>query len=247
LLTRLFMSAISPSLRVWDVTTAARVDHFVANSQFVADRIKKFYRRDAVVIHPPVALDKFVPSGKPGDYYLCAGQLVRYKRFDLAIEAFIKSGRRLVIAGAGEEAAVLRKMRAPNIEFLGRQTDSAMHEIVQGCRALIFPGEEDFGIVPVEALACGRPVIAYGSGGVCESVVDGVTGLFFEEQTVESLNDAVERFEALEHTFDAADIRNRATQFGTDVFKDNITHLVADVTGAAANANVFRPKVRAIG
>jgi glycosyltransferase involved in cell wall biosynthesis len=244
LLTRLFMSSVFPALRVWDVTTASRVDHFVANSQFVADRIKKFYRRDATVIHPPVAVDKFTPSNRPGEYYLCAGQMVRYKRFDLAIEAFARNGKRLVVAGTGEEAANLSKSKPPNVEFLGRQTDAALQTIIQGCRALIFPGEEDFGIVPVEAMACGRPVIAYGAGGVLESVIDGTTGVFFHEQTVDALNDAIARFEQQEQAFSGEEIRKHAGRFGASVFKQNFAALVAELTNVAPQVNL-RPKIEA--
>lgn len=247
MLTRMFMSAVSPALRVWDVSAAARVDHFVANSHFVAQRIKKFYRRDATVIHPPVAIEKFSISGGPGDYYLCAGQLVRYKRFDLAIEAFARSGRRLVVAGMGEEAARLRKLATSNIQFLGRQTDADLCSVLQGCRALIFPGEEDFGIIPVEAMACGRPVIAYGVGGARETVFDGVTGLFFHEQTVESLNDAVARFEDLEATFRADEIRKHAGLFKESVFKQNFANLLAELTSVAQQPAGARPKVKALG
>lgn len=245
LLTRVFMSAVSPALRVWDVSTAARVDHFVANSHFVAQRIKKFYRRDATVIHPPVAIEQFAVADAPGQYYLCAGQLVRYKRFDLAIEAFARSGRRLVVAGMGEEAARLRKLATPNIEFLGRQTDADLRTVLQGCRALIFPGEEDFGIIPVEAMACGRPVIAYGSGGARETVLDGITGMFFHEQTIEALNDAVARFEDQETTFRADEIREHAGLFGEAIFKQNVASLVAELTGAARQPVGVRPKARA--
>jgi glycosyltransferase involved in cell wall biosynthesis len=161
-LSRLFMSVLSPALRVWDVSTAARVDYFVANSQFVADRIEKFYRRQATVIYPPVAVEKFSVSNRRGEYYLCAGRFIRYKRFDLAVEAFAQSGKRLLIVGTGEEAAALRKVAKSNIEFLGWKSDEELGALMQGCRALIFPGEEDFGIVPVEGLRtagyclCGR-------------------------------------------------------------------------------------------
>lgn len=226
LMTRLFMSMISPSLRVWDVTAAARVDYFAANSLFVAKRIRRFYRRNASVIHPPVSVERFSISETHDDFYLCAGQLVRYKRFDLAIKAFARNGRRLVVAGTGEEAAALKKIARPNIEFLGRQTDQQMLVLMQRCRALIFPGEEEFGIVPVEVMACGRPVIAYGSGGVLETVVEGETGVFFRDQTVEALSDAIERFERREFQFSAQKIRNRADLFATAIFKRKFSDFI---------------------
>lgn len=226
LLTRFFMSALSPALRVWDVSTAARVDYFVANSKFVADRIKKFYRREATVIHPPVSIESFSISDQRGDYYLCAGQFVRYKRFDLAIEAFAQNGKRLVIAGTGEETASLRKMATPNIEFRTRRTDEELRVLMQGCRALVFPGEEDFGIIPVEVMACGRPIIAYGAGGLLETVVDGTTGIFFREQTAEALNAAVVRFEEEEGTFRKDEIRQHAALFSKAVFKQSFASFI---------------------
>jgi glycosyltransferase involved in cell wall biosynthesis len=199
------------------------------------------------VIHPPVAIEKFSVSAAPGEYYLCAGQLVRYKRFDLAIEAFARSGKRLVVAGMGEEAARLRKMAAPNIEFLGRQSDSDLRAVMQGCRALIFPGEEDFGIVPVEAMACGRPVIAYGVGGARETVFDGVTGLFFYEQTVDALNEAVARFEKQESGFRADEIRKHASLFREAAFKQSFANLIAELTGNEQQPIAARAKVKAFG
>ena len=232
LMTRLFMSAISPALRVWDVSTAARVDHFVANSQFVAKRIMKFYRREATVIHPPVSVEKFFPVDRPGEYYLCAGQLVRYKRFDLAVEAFMRSGKRLVVAGTGEEAAGLRKLASScsNIEFLDRQTDDQLRSLMQGCRALVFPGEEDFGIVPVEVMACGRPVIAYDVGGAVETVIDGRTGVLFPHQTADALNAAVDQFEVVESRFQSNEIRARAEMFNASIFKSKFSSLIASLS-----------------
>jgi glycosyltransferase involved in cell wall biosynthesis len=226
--TRLIMSAVSPALRAWDVTTAARVDYFVANSQFVARRIIKFYRREATVIYPPVSVDKFGIIYGKHDYYLCAGQLVRYKRFDLAILAFLRNGRRLIVAGTGEETARLQNLvgSSDNIHFVGRKTDDQLRTLMQECRALIFPGEEDFGIIPVEVMACGRPVIAYGAGGVLETVTDGATGVLFGEQTVEGICAAVERFETLEAGFEPNDIRARALMFDAPIFKEKFSELI---------------------
>jgi len=230
LLTRLFMSAMSPALRVWDVTTSARVDQFVANSNFVAKRIKKFYRRDSLVIHPPVATARFALGTKPGDYFLCAGQLVRYKRFDLAIEAFTRNGKRLIVAGTGEEATSLKKLAGPNVEFLGRVDDEKLSELMQGCRALVFPGEEEFGIIPVEVMACGRPIIAYAAGGVLETVVEGKTGVFFREQAPDALNAAIQTFEKIESQFRPDDIRLQANIFDTSVFKQRFAQLIEDLS-----------------
>ena len=226
LLSRLFMSVVFPALRVWDVSTAARVDHFVANSKFVADRIRKYYRRESTVIYPPVAVEKFSISDRRGDYYLCAGRFVGYKRFDLAVEAFAHNGKRLVVVGTGEEATKLRKLATPNIEFLGSKTDEELRILMQGCRALVFPGEEDFGIAPVEVMACGRPVIAYAAGGLLETVVDGSTGVFFHEQTVDALNEAIARFEDKENTFCADEIRQHAKLFSESVFKQSFLNFI---------------------
>ncbi len=148
----------------------------MANSSFVRKRIEKYYRREATVIHPPVAAGNFSLAPATGDYYLAVGQLVRYKRFDLAVAALTALGRRLIVAGTGEEEKRLRKIAGPNVEFVGWQTDEKLAELMSNCRALVFPGEEDFGIIPVEAMAAGRPVIAYGSGGVLETVLDNKTG-----------------------------------------------------------------------
>jgi glycosyltransferase involved in cell wall biosynthesis len=195
---RLSMLPISHWLRMWDVTSAARVDRFVANSHFVARRIGKYYRRPADVVFPPVAVDLFAPApaNELDDFYLWAGELVSYKRPDVAIDAFVKSGRRLVVIGDGPERRSLeRRAEGSRIEFLGKTDFDRLRSHMARCRALVFPGEEDFGIIPVEVQASGRPVIALGSGGVLDSVVDGETGMFFDQPTSDALNDAIERFE----------------------------------------------------
>ena len=196
---RLSMLPISHWLRMWDVTSAARVDRFVANSHFVARRIGKYYRRPADVVFPPVAVDLFAPApaSELDDFYLWAGELVSYKRPDVAIDAFVKSGRRLVVIGDGPDRRALeRRAEGSRIEFLGKTDFDRLRSYMARCRALVFPGEEDFGIIPVEVQASGRPVIALGSGGVLDSVVDGETGMFFDQPTSDALNDAIERFEA---------------------------------------------------
>lgn len=210
-------------LRRWDLAAASRVDHYFANSHYVARRIRKHYRRDAEVIHPPVATSAFAPAETVEDYYLVVGELANYKRADLAVEAFTKLGKPLVVIGKGEQFQSLRRQAGANVRILGRQSLSVVREHYARCRALIFPGEEDFGIVPLEAMASGRPVIAFGRGGALETVLDGKTGLFFEEQTVESLSGAVERFEAVESTFDPVEIRRHAEGFDRRVFKERIS------------------------
>lgn len=199
LLAKMAMPFVGHELRKWDVTSAARVDKFVANSSHVANRIAKYYRRDSVVVHPPVAVEAFAPvaTNEVGDFYLWAGELVAYKRPDLAIEAFNRMRpRKLVVIGDGEERKKLQRIAKDNISFLGRVEFDTLKEYFARCRALVFPGEEDFGIVPVEVMASGRPVIAYGKGGVLDTVIDGETGSLFYSQEVEDLIATVERFEA---------------------------------------------------
>ena len=198
-LTRFVMPSLAHGLRQWDVTSAARVDRFCVNSRFVAERVRKYWRREADIVSPPVAVEDFapVPARQRGDFYLWAGELAPYKRPDLALECF----RRLdlpfvVIGGPQKNVEALQKMAGPRTVLMGKVPFDMLKDHLARCKALIFPGEEDFGIVPVEAMASGRPVIAFGRGGVVDSVIDGETGMFFEEQSVEALMDAVTSFEA---------------------------------------------------
>lgn len=226
---RFVFGRVAHSMRQWDVSTAARVDRFVANSSFVAQRIARYYRRDADIVHPPVDMGRFAPhAGGPDDYYLFVSELVGYKRADLAIEAFRNTPRRLIVVGDGAERKALEKRATPNIELRGRVSVDALADLYARCRALIFPGEEDFGIVPVEAMASGRPVIAYRSGGATDSVVEDVTGLFFDHQSVASLTDALERFEAREARFEPDTIVGHAHRFSEQAFRDRFQAVVAD-------------------
>lgn len=218
---RAAMALTGPLLRQWDVTTAARVDHFVANSGFVAKRIEKYYRRPATVIHPPVDLDRFAISDAVEDFYLCMGHAAPYKKISLAIDAFNRLGKRLVIVGDGAGRA-LRSQAGPNVAFLEGVDDRAMAGLFGRCRALVLPGVEDFGIAPIEAMASGRPVIAFARGGALETVTEGRTGVFFHEQTPEALADAVTRLEARLGGFDPADIRAAAARYGRPAFLDNM-------------------------
>lgn len=217
-LTRLVMAASGPLLRQWDVTTAARVDHFVSNSAYVARRIRKFYRRESEVIHPPVNLSRFSPAGETGDFYICAGQITPYKKIEIAIEAFNRMGKRLDIIGSGASKK-LKAMAGPTIRFLGALDDAEMAAKFARCRALIFPGVEDFGIVPLEVMASGRPVIAFARGGATETVLDGSTGLLFREQTADSLIEAVSQFEAHGVTATPEVFQAHVSNFSHDVFR----------------------------
>lgn len=224
-LTRAVMTPSFSYLRQWDYASAARVDHFIANSTTVQRRIAKTYRRTSDVIHPPVAVESFSPMTAE-DFYLYCGQLVPYKRVDLAVQAFNRLGRKLVIVGDGSETARLKRMAGPTITFTGPQPAAELRRLYATCRALIFPGEEDFGIVPVEAMASGRPVIAYDKGGVRDSVRDGRSGILFPEQTAESLEAAVLRFEREESRFIPADIAADAAHFSGARFRDEMAQLV---------------------
>jgi glycosyltransferase involved in cell wall biosynthesis len=225
---RAMMPFLVPMLRSWDVNTSQRVDRFVANSHHVAARIRKYYRRPATVLYPPVNVDDFVPSKEIDDFYLCAGQIVPYKRLDIAVAAFTKMGRNLVVIGEGKGIADLKRQAGPTIKFLGRVPFAELKEKLSRCRALIFPGEEDFGMVPVEAMASGRPVIAFGSGGALETVLSGRTGVLFEEQSVDALVDAVHTFEAIERTFSPQVICAHAAQFSEENFKSGMRRIIKE-------------------
>jgi glycosyltransferase involved in cell wall biosynthesis len=229
--TRLAMRPLMHYLRLWDQASAQRPDVIVANSQHTRRRVAKYWRREAHVIPPPVDIDRFTALGgatPPRDYYLCAGQLMGYKRVDLVVDVFTRLQRPLVVAGTGPELASLRRRAGPNVTFLGWTPDDALARTIAGCRALVFPGEEDFGIVPVEAMAAGRPVIAYGQGGVLDSVIDGETGILFDEQSPDSLADAVARFEAESDRFDSDRIAEHAARFDREHFKARFAAFVDD-------------------
>ena len=223
---KLFMVPLIHYLKLWDRCSADRVDHFVANSEFVAKRIKKYYRRESVVINPPVETSSFAVDNTIGEYYLLVGQLVEYKRADLAVEAFNQSGRRLLIIGDGEQLAKLKRQANKNIEMLGRQPFDIIRKHFASCKALVFPGVEDFGIVPVEAMASGRPVIAFRKGGALETVKEGATGVFFDVQTPAALNEAIEKFEKSQANFIPEDIRDHSKKFDKEIFKNKLLEYV---------------------
>ena len=224
---RLLFPPLLTWLRTWDRSAAQRPDFLACISHHVGRRIAKHYGRAARVIYPPVETDFYVPDGRPPEeWYLIVSAFAPYKRIDLAVEAFTRMGKRLVVIGTGQEERRLKAMAGPSIRFLGWQPDRVLREHYARCRALIFPGEEDFGIVPLEAMACGRPVIAYGKGGAVETGIEGITGLFFHEQTHEALIAAVARFEGM--AWDPATIRAHAERFARRRFLDEMTAFVEE-------------------
>jgi len=213
-------------LRIWDQTSSMRVDHFIANSPVVADRIRKYYRRDAVVIPPPVEVSRFTfdPTTYLDDYFLIVSRFMPYKRIDLAIEACNRLQFPLVIIGSGRDENRLKYLAGPTVRFTGRLSDQEVLYYYAHCRAFILPGEEDFGITPLEAQASGRPVIAYAAGGALASVIDGVTGTFFHKQTVESLVEVLASFDASE--FDPQTIYNHALEFDQPRFRRRLQQFI---------------------
>ncbi len=218
---RLVYGPVAHYLRKWDVASAERVDHFIANSKHVAERIQKYYRREADVIYPPVDTEVYVPAEEePEDYYLIVSALVPYKRLELAIDAFNKRNEPLLIVGTGPQEAKLKARAGPNIRFLGGLSQQELRPLYQRCQAVLLPGVEDFGIVPVEAQACGRPVVAFAEGGALESVRDGETGVFFSESSPEALSDAIDRVSSLR--FNSNAVRSWAIGLSRLRFKDRV-------------------------
>jgi len=222
---RAAMRALAPSLRSWDVATSRSVRQFLANSANVAGRIARLYGREATVLRPWVDHAFFTPGDAPANDYLLVSALVPYKRVEIAVEAFRGLDARLLIAGGGPERVRLEAGAPSNVQFLGPVTDEALRQLYRGARALLFPTDEDFGIVPLEAMACGRPVIALRAGGALETVVEGVTGAFFDGQTGEALRKAIERFDP--RAFDPARIRSHAVTFDRDRFLREFQAVVA--------------------
>ncbi len=228
--------------RLWDVAASSRVDYFVANSHYVARRLAKTYRRDAAVIYPPVDVERFTPADAKRDYYLTVSRFVPYKKIDLIVDAFrAMPDRKLVIVGDGPERAKIfaKAAGASNISILGYRSDSEVIELMRGARAFVYCAEEDFGIVLVEAQACGTPVVAYGKGGAAETVVDGVTGVLYDAQVPEAIVDAIMRAEKIR--FDTRTIRNKAERFSAARFRKEFSDFVRSVTNTrfpvASNAS----------
>lgn len=225
---RRLLPVVTERLRRWDLATAHRPTVYLANSTVVAERIRTNYRRSSQVVFPPVEVDRLKPSSEQGDYFLVVSRLVPYKRVDLAVEAFTRMGKPLVVIGDGPARPALERMGGPSVRFLGRLPDAEVSRHYASCRGVIFPGEEDFGIVPLEANAAGRPVIAYQAGGALDTVVNGQTGVFFPIQTVEALCQAVHECES--KTWRTAVLRRHAEGFREEVFRSRILDVVRSVT-----------------
>jgi glycosyltransferase involved in cell wall biosynthesis len=242
-LARMIFGIISHYVRNWDYSAAQRVDHFIANSQYVSGRIRKYYRRESTVIHPPIDTSRGYLVDNHANYYLAVGRLVGYKRTDILINACSRLGRKLVIVGDGPERKKLEKKSPKNVEFVGELEDSALRNAYAHCRALLFVADEDFGMVPLEAQSYGRPVIAFGKGGSLETVrgaytpihsqkateENPITGVFFKEQTVDSLVEAIRSFESAEEMFLPHHIQSHARKFDTSVFVDRLRDYINSV------------------
>lgn len=222
-------------IRIWDVQTANRVDHFIANSNYTAKRIWRAYRREATVIYPPVDTDKFQVCHEKGDYFLFVSRLVPYKKADLIVQAFTKMGLPLKVVGDGPQMGLCQKLAGPKVEILGYVNNDELSSLMGQSRALVFAADEDFGIIPVEAQACGTPVIAYGKGGLTETVVpadgnnwDRATGVFLFEQSVNAFEHAVRQFEEWEELFRPDVIRTNAERFSRERFKREVEQFVED-------------------
>lgn len=230
------IGVILKRLRAWDRRTSSRVTHFIAISRAIQQRIRECYDRESVVIYPPVDTDFYTPADVPReDFYLVVSALAPYKRFDLAVDACRRLGKRLIVIGSGQEAAKLQAAAGPTTTFLGWQSDGVIRDHFRRCAAVLFPAEEDFGIVPVEAQACGAPVIAFGRGGATETIrglgEPNPTGLFFSEQTVDAVADAIERFERERGAFDPADARRNAEPFNKERYERELFGYVSEVLG----------------
>jgi glycosyltransferase involved in cell wall biosynthesis len=230
---RMVLPAAISQLRAWDVATAQNVDRFLTISRTVSSRVRKYYRRESTVIYPPVNCDAFdIPPSRVEDYYLVVARLMPYKRIDLAVDAFTRLGIPLKVVGDGRSLPELRTRAGRNVEFVGRVSDAELKALYASCRGFVFPGEEDFGIAPLEANASGRPVIAYAAGGALDTVVDGRTGVLFERQQVDSLIAAVRRAETTD--WDSDELRQHARKFDRTVFRDNLLAFVRESVAAHA-------------
>lgn len=224
---KIALRGLTSALRRWDIGAARQPDHFIANSKVVAERIQRAYGRTAEVIHPPIDVDRFQPADEVGDYYMLLSRMVSYKRLDLAIEACTRLKKKLIVVGTGPQKNYLESIAGPTVKFAGRVDDDEVIRLAARCRALLFPGEEDFGMAPLEVAAAGRPTIAYRAGGATETILDGVTGMFFDQQTPESLMDAIERFET--QRWSSFEIRKHAEGFGVGIFRQRMARFLERV------------------
>jgi glycosyltransferase involved in cell wall biosynthesis len=214
-------------IRIWDLASTNRIDHFIANSQNTAKRIKKIYGRESTVIYPPVDIDRFELHFEKEDFYLTASRMVPYKKMDLIVEAFSQMpDKKLVVVGDGPDFKKIRSKASRNVEILGYQPSDILKELMQKSKAFVFAAEEDFGIVPVEAQACGTPVIGYEKGGLKETVIENKTGIFYKQQTVQSLIGAIAEFERKQYRFDSMVIRKNAKRFGRERFEEEFKNFV---------------------
>ena len=221
------LKSILHYIRIWDFTAANRVDHFIANSNYVAHRIKKIYNRKSKVIYPPVAINDFKLASQKDDFYLTVSRMVPYKKIDLIVQAFSKMpDKKLLVIGAGPDLRKVKQVAGKNIELLGFQPFEELKKYMEKAKAFVFAADEDFGIVPVEAQACGTPVIAFGKGGVLETVIENETGIFFREQNEQSLIQAVNSFERNIDHFDSSLIRKNAERFSQARFRDEYIEFV---------------------
>ena len=224
-----FAKAFMNYLRKWDLKSAENVNFFIANSNHIAEKIKRIYKRDSAVIYPPVDVDKFEVSEKKEDYYLIASRFVPYKKVDLVVEAFNQMpDKKLVVIGSGPEKEKIKNIAGSNIEFLPYQPTDKLKEYIMKAKAFVFAAEEDFGIVVVESMACGTPVIALNKGGTAESVINGKTGILFDEQNPESIKNAVIEFEKRIENFDVQTIRKHAEKFSRPIFEEDIRKFVTE-------------------
>ncbi len=223
---RLIMPLFIAYMRLWDFAAAARIDHIIANSHTVAERVGKYYRQPATVINPPIKLSRFKINKSQRTSFILAGRMIPYKRPDIAVEACRDFGLRLVVVGEGSELPRLKQLAGPRTKFIGKPTDEEMAYYLGQSKAMLFMAEEDFGLITLEAMACGTPVIAYGAGGSLETVIPGKTGVLCAEQTVDSLKAGIEEFN--QSNFNPAALRDFAAQFDEAIFVSRIKRFVAE-------------------
>jgi glycosyltransferase involved in cell wall biosynthesis len=239
--TRSTLQLLVHGLKQWEMRAATRPDYYIANSFIVAKRLREAFGVEATVIEPPIVTSRFAISRETEDYYLILARLVPYKRIDLAVEACTKTNRRLFVIGDGPDRERLKSLAGPSVTFLGRQSDESVNRYASRCRALIFPGEEDFGMAPLEINAAGRPVVAYGAGGATETVREGLNGVLFKEQTLESLIEGLEKLES--QSWNPAAIRKNAQRYDVQVFQERLLEFLCRVSPAMQERELLHRRV----